>query len=49
MKADCGECGQTTPREETMAKLRHIAIIVPDPEAAAQFYEKAFEIGRAHV
>ena len=29
-----------------MAKLRHIAIIVPDPEAAAQFYEKAFDFKR---
>ena len=26
-----------------MAKLRHIAIIVPDPETSAQFFEKAFE------
>jgi methylmalonyl-CoA/ethylmalonyl-CoA epimerase len=25
-----------------MAKLRHIAITVPDPRAAAEFYQKAF-------
>jgi methylmalonyl-CoA/ethylmalonyl-CoA epimerase len=29
-----------------MAKLRHIAIIVPDPEASAQFFEKAFDFKR---
>jgi len=29
-----------------MAKLRHIAIIVPDPEAAARFFEAAFEMKR---
>jgi lactoylglutathione lyase len=29
-----------------MAKLRHIAIIVPDPEASAQFFEKAFDLKR---
>ena len=29
-----------------MAKLRHIAITVPDPEKAAQFYEKAFGLKR---
>ena len=28
-------------------KLRHIAIIVPDPEKAAQFFEQAFEMTRA--
>jgi methylmalonyl-CoA/ethylmalonyl-CoA epimerase len=27
--------------------LRHIAIIVPDPEAAAQFFENAFDMKRA--
>jgi methylmalonyl-CoA/ethylmalonyl-CoA epimerase len=31
----------------TMAKLRHIAIIVPDPEAAAKFFEQAFDMKRA--
>jgi lactoylglutathione lyase len=31
----------------TMAKLRHIAIIVPDPEQAAQFFEQAFDMRRA--
>ena len=30
-----------------MAKLRHIAIIVPDPEEAAKFFEQAFDITRA--
>lgn len=29
-----------------MAKLRHIAITVPDPEKAAAFYEKAFGLRR---
>lgn len=29
-----------------MAKLRHIAIIVPDPEKAAQFFERAFDMKR---
>jgi methylmalonyl-CoA/ethylmalonyl-CoA epimerase len=27
-----------------MAKLRHIALIVPDPEKAAKFFEKAFDM-----
>jgi lactoylglutathione lyase len=30
-----------------MAKLRHIALIVPDPEATATFFEKAFDMKRA--
>ena len=30
-----------------MAKLRHIAIIVPDPEEAAKFFEHAFDMKRA--
>ena len=30
-----------------MSRLRHIAIIVPDPEAAATFFEKAFDMTRA--
>ena len=33
-----------------MAKLRHIALIVTDPEASAKFYEQAFDlkvVGRA--
>jgi len=30
-----------------MAKLRHIAISVPDPEAAAKFFEQAFGMTRA--
>ncbi len=30
-----------------MAKLRHIAILVPDPEQAAQFFERAFDMKRA--
>jgi len=29
-----------------MAKLRHIAITVPDPESAAEFYMKAFGLKR---
>ncbi len=29
-----------------MGKLRHIAVTVPDPEAAAQFYEKTFDMER---
>lgn len=29
-----------------MAKLRHIAITVPDPEKAAEFYTKAFGLKR---
>ena len=30
-----------------MAKLRHIALIVPDPEQAAKFFEQAFDMKRA--
>ena len=30
-----------------MAKLRHIAIIVDDPEASAKFFEEAFDMTRA--
>lgn len=30
-----------------MTKLRHIAMIVPDPEAAARFFEQAFDMKRA--
>jgi len=30
-----------------MAKLRHIALSVPDPEAAAKFCEQAFGMTRA--
>ncbi len=29
-----------------MAKLRHLAITVPDPEKAAEFYERAFGLKR---
>src|SRR5205814_8218290 len=40
-----------TPRRTAlMAKLRHIALIVPDPEKAAKFFEEAFDMkiaGRA--
>jgi len=32
--------------EGIMAKLRHIAVTVPDMEAAATFYEKTFEMER---
>jgi catechol 2,3-dioxygenase-like lactoylglutathione lyase family enzyme len=31
-----------------MAKLRHIAVVVNDLEASAQFYEKVFEMTRAY-
>jgi len=30
-----------------MAKLRHVALIVEDPEAAAKFFEQAFDMKRA--
>jgi lactoylglutathione lyase len=30
-----------------VAKLRHIALSVPDPEAAAKFFEQAFGMTRA--
>ncbi len=30
-----------------MAKMRNIALIVPDPEAAAKFFETAFDLKRA--
>jgi lactoylglutathione lyase len=30
-----------------MAKIRHIALIVPDPEASAKFFEEAFDLKRA--
>jgi methylmalonyl-CoA/ethylmalonyl-CoA epimerase len=32
-----------------MAKLRHIAIIVEDPEVSARFFEQAFDMKRAGV
>ena len=31
-----------------MAKLRHVAVTVPDLEEAARFYEKTFEMERVH-
>lgn len=31
-----------------MAKLRHVAITVPDPEATAAFYQKSFEMERVY-
>jgi methylmalonyl-CoA/ethylmalonyl-CoA epimerase len=31
-----------------MAKLRHVAITVPDPEETATFYEKSFEMERVY-
>jgi len=31
-----------------MAKLRHIAVTVPDPEATAAFYEKTFGLERVY-
>jgi lactoylglutathione lyase len=30
-----------------MAKLRHVALIVEDPEASAKFFESAFDMKRA--
>ena len=30
-----------------MAKLRHVALIVEDPESAAKFFEQAFDMTRA--
>ena len=30
-----------------MSKLRHIAVIVEDPEASAKFFEEAFDMTRA--
>jgi methylmalonyl-CoA/ethylmalonyl-CoA epimerase len=30
-----------------MAKLRHVALIVEDPEASAKFFEQAFDMERA--
>jgi lactoylglutathione lyase len=34
-------------QESAMAKLRHIAIIVEDPETSAKFFEEAFDMKRA--
>jgi lactoylglutathione lyase len=34
-------------KDYVMAKLRHVALIVPDPEAAAKFFESAFDMKRA--
>jgi lactoylglutathione lyase len=34
-------------QESAMAKLRHIAIIVDDPERSAKFFEDAFDMKRA--
>src|ERR1700754_3621281 len=34
-------------RRASMAKLRHLAILVPDPEASATFFETAFGMTRA--
>jgi methylmalonyl-CoA/ethylmalonyl-CoA epimerase len=36
-----------TERNTTMSKLRHIAVIVEDPEASAKFFEEAFDMKRA--
>jgi lactoylglutathione lyase len=36
-----------TGKEPPMAKLRHIALIVEDPEASAKFFEQAFDMKRA--
>jgi lactoylglutathione lyase len=37
----------TTERNSLMSKLRHIAVIVEDPEASAKFFEEAFDMTRA--
>src|SRR5256886_8216919 len=53
--AACAPCGQArflailchpdgSRRTKIMAKLRHIALIVPDPEKAAKFFEDAFDM-----
>src|SRR2546429_629321 len=53
--AACAPCGQArflailrhpdgSRRTKVMAKLRHIALIVPDPEKAAKFFEDAFDM-----
>jgi methylmalonyl-CoA/ethylmalonyl-CoA epimerase len=34
-------------RETAVAKLRHIALIVEDPESTAKFFEQAFDLKRA--
>jgi lactoylglutathione lyase len=34
-------------RETSVAKLRHIALIVEDPESTAKFFEQAFDLKRA--
>jgi lactoylglutathione lyase len=34
-------------RNFAMAKLRHVALIVEDPEASAKFFEEAFDMKRA--
>jgi lactoylglutathione lyase len=34
-------------REISVAKLRHIALIVEDPESTARFFEQAFDLKRA--
>jgi methylmalonyl-CoA/ethylmalonyl-CoA epimerase len=38
---------QMTERNLPMAKLRHLALIVEDPEASAKFFEQAFDMKRA--
>jgi methylmalonyl-CoA/ethylmalonyl-CoA epimerase len=34
-------------KDSPMAKLRHLALIVEDPEASARFFEQAFDMKRA--
>jgi lactoylglutathione lyase len=38
--------GRSTKEQSMAARLRHIAISVPDPEKAAQFFEAAFGMRR---
>src|SRR5215468_72859 len=38
--------GRNNGEDRPMSKLRHIAIIVEDPEASAKFFEEAFDMKR---
>ena len=43
----CGRLDKARDEGATMAKLRHIAISVKDPERTAKFFEQAFGMRRA--
>jgi len=45
--ASVRDSGEERIQESAMAKLRHIAIIVDDPEQSAKFFENAFDMKRA--